>query len=485
MNCQGTAFETAANIMNPLAQRNGSSRSDDFDRILADANKMNEKRSKVENQKTEKNDTKDHTVKNDETKKHEEFSDLEKRDIDEEEILEIDENSLGITIGEPLVNEEREGLSEQKIGQSPKEIVMRCVESKRNIESSTRDILVSRIDSFEISENIKSKAMESAEEPAVENEALKSMKTSESGIVTDEGSMNLFDPDKSDYRAYPMADKRLWKQDAAEGSVDEQGKQTGGFGVRNAVDPADGKTEFEMDKYLSDNKDIVPEEMDISTETNKVFQEESGAEIKELEQHDLESSAKNVSGSENASDFSGNVVNGMVTRAETNMETGEKQELSKVSLVDQMSKSMETGTDGDKSFIRINLKPHWFGEMSIDLVKSPEGITARISAQKDVVGSLLADSSNEIAALFEEKNLKVENIVIEARESSEQQGYYSGGGREGFNEGSDRGFNQGRNGYGNMEQSDIIKEGVEEASAVGAQDKIAGSYRGKGINIIV
>ncbi len=167
----------------------------------------------------------------------------------------------------------------------------------------------------------------------------------------------------------------------------------------------------------------------------------------------------------------------MGTAVETNGTTGEKQDLSKTSLVNQMSKSIETGIEGDKSFMKINLKPHLFGEMSIAIVKSPEGITARISAEKDVVSHLLMDSSREIAALFEEKNLKVVNIVIEARESSEQQGYFSGSGREGSN--------QRRGGYGNMEPAGMDIRETEEASQVAASDAAERRINGEGINIIV
>lgn len=107
------------------------------------------------------------------------------------------------------------------------------------------------------------------------------------------------------------------------------------------------------------------------------------------------------------------------------------------SLVRQMSKSIETGIEGNKSFIKLNLNPEWFGEMSINIVKTPEGISARISAEKDIVGKLLSDSRTEIALLFEDKNIKLENIVIETRESSDtgSRGYSSDGRENGSNPG--------------------------------------------------
>ncbi len=191
-------------------------------------------------------------------------------------------------------------------------------------------------------------------------------------------------------------------------------------------------------------------------------------------------------------DFSSNMTRQMESAVEIDVITGEKQELAKTSLINQMSQSIETGTDGDSNFIRINLKPHLFGQMSIDLVKSAEGITARISADKDVVKNLLSNSGKEIAALFESKNMKVENIVIETRESAEHQAY-SERNRQGFNgsfsgqssEGSRHGYNQERDGNESKNPWTSAHGNHEEVSQITRMDQTEKSYYGQGINIVV
>jgi hypothetical protein len=243
---------------------------------------------------------------------------------------------------------------------------------------------------------------------------------------------------------------------------------------------------------LAEMRSMVVENSDMSTEVKSMMTK--GIEIKEknIEQIELELPENNNSGNEKPLDFNSHLLNKMNTVVETDIITGEKQEISKASLVNQMSKSIETGMDGEKSFIRINLKPHLFGEMSIDLVKSPQGITARISAEKDVVNQLLSNSSREIAALFEDKNIKVENIIIEVKESREQQGNLEKG-REGFNGNFSGGFNEGsRHGYkhenggnGNKKSSNINLGKTEEMSQMASLDSVERRIYGEGINIIV
>lgn len=485
MNCQRTVFETAAGaVMNHFAGKDNSASSDDFSRILNDANKSKTEKGKL---KAENHDAKNTEMKNNEMKWKNKKTDgkalsIEKSDDDcdrdvEEETPDINENPLSVSIRETLDNAKKEVAGELNTGQKLQGIIDIHVERNKMIDTSTEDILALKM---KFSENTDGSKVEKAARPALEPTV--------AGTVTNEGTMNLegfekptrlevFESETGTGEVVDSmveavnsgnikSDRRgsiIRKQEATESHTKAQGIQSDESAIKNVeIESANGKNGFKM-------------------ETRNISTEESGVNQKEPEQSDLESPGDRISESEKTFDLSSRVLNSMGTAVETNGTTGEKQDLSKTSLVNQMSKSIETGIEGDKSFMKINLKPHLFGEMSIAIVKSPEGITARISAEKDVVSHLLIDSSREIAALFEEKNIKVVNIVIEARESSEQQGYFSGSGREGSSEG----FNQRRGGYGNMEPAGMDIRETEEASQVAASDAAERRINGEGINIIV
>lgn len=237
-----------------------------------------------------------------------------------------------------------------------------------------------------------------------------------------------------------------------------------------------------MESLTSDNMDEIDGIHNVVAETDDKSHEIKNLKLEKDSDSVIEKPFNQVSNAMKVMD----AVTGM------DKATDEKQEISKMSLINQMSESIETGMEGNNSFIKINLKPHFYGEMSIDLVKSSEGITAKISAEKDVVKHLLKDSSREIAALFEEKNLKVGNIIIEVREPSEQQVYsdrnregFNGNFGGGFNEGSSNGYKHERNGNGSRgRQTVFLGKNEEFSQRKNKEMAVTGNY-GEGINIVV
>ena len=122
----------------------------------------------------------------------------------------------------------------------------------------------------------------------------------------------------------------------------------------------------------------------------------------------------------------------IMTEAQLDKST-EKPISGKENIIDQLAKNITTGKTEKGNFIKIQLKPEVLGEMTVKLTEGKEGMIATISAEKEVVKNILRNSGEQITTMLTEKNIKVNNVVIETNESEKQDfNLFDGTGQEDF-----------------------------------------------------
>ncbi len=92
------------------------------------------------------------------------------------------------------------------------------------------------------------------------------------------------------------------------------------------------------------------------------------------------------------------------------------------SIIDQMTESILTKKTDEGTVMQLRLKPEFLGEVTIRLEETKSGITANIVAEKEIVKTLLGQSNEELTALLAEKNIKIDQLIIESKDMTANHG---------------------------------------------------------------
>jgi hypothetical protein len=106
-----------------------------------------------------------------------------------------------------------------------------------------------------------------------------------------------------------------------------------------------------------------------------------------------------------------------IDRNDNSFESFKETELNTRNIISQISENIITGKTDEGSFLQMKLKPENLGELTIKITESELGLAANIIAEKEDVKNILNKNSEELLALLSEKNIKINSITVESKDS--------------------------------------------------------------------